>query len=135
MYVRPNKKRSLLRLTWLNFFTGGRSVFFFAEKFLHANPVLQRKANLYFQEQGTVTLVPVASLPKERRCQSRPGRACVLDGWPLRCNGVRYIELLRLKLPLIVFDDDVKKAMAPVFSCFVRFLKRSAAKDSFPHAP
>ena len=67
-------------------FTRGRSVFFFAENFLHANPVLQSKANLYFQEQGTVTLVPVASLPKERRCQSRPGRACVLDGWPLRCN-------------------------------------------------
>ena len=35
-----------------------------------------------FQEQGTVTLVPVASLPEERRCQSLPGRACVLDGWP-----------------------------------------------------
>ena len=32
---------------------------------------------------------------------------------------------------MIVFDDDVKKdMMAPVFSCFVRFLKQSVAKDS-----
>ena len=30
---------------------------------------------------------------------------------------------LRLELRLIVFDDDVKKDMAPVFSCFVRSLE------------
>ena len=86
-----------------------------------------------FQEQGTLTLVPVASLPEERRCQSRPGRACVLDGWPRWCNELESrdcLELLRLELRLIVFDDDhdVKKDMALVFSCFVRSLKRSVAK-------
>ena len=41
-----------------------------------------------FQEKVTLTLVPVASLPEERRCQSRPGCARVLDGLPRRptCN-------------------------------------------------
>ena len=66
-------------------FTGGRSVCFFAENFLHvhANPVCRP---LLFKRTVTLVHVPVASLPEERRCQSRPGRACVLDGWPRWCD-------------------------------------------------
>ena len=84
-----------------------------------------------FQEQGTVTLVASVDLhvdyvakllspvSEERRCQSRPGRACVLDGSPrhsvLRAR-VRCFELLRLELCLIVFHNDMKKDIAPVSS-------------------
>ena len=50
-------------------FTGGRSDFFWAENFLHANSICQP---LLYKERGT--LVPVASLPEERRCQSWVGR-------------------------------------------------------------
>ena len=65
-------------------FTGGRSDFFFLLK------IFTRKSGRptsTFQEQGTVALVAlVALLPEERLCQSRPGRACVLDGWQRTCN-------------------------------------------------
>ena len=55
--------------------TGGRSVFLFAEDFLHANPVCQPL--LFKSREQSVTLVPVASLPEERRCQSTWPRVCV----------------------------------------------------------
>ena len=67
-----------------------------------------------FQEQGTVTLVLIALLPEERCCQSHPatelGRVCVgrLATYVQR-DRVRCLELLRLELRLVVFDDDVKK--------------------------
>ena len=61
-------------------FTGGRWVFFFfCWIFLHANPVCH--ATSTFQDQGTVTLVPVciALLPEECRCmpESARLRVCV----------------------------------------------------------
>ena len=69
------------------FFTGGRSVFFFAEIFFTCKSGMPTST---FQEQGTATLVPVASLPEERRHQSRPGRACVC--WAVgQSTYVRYV--------------------------------------------
>ena len=71
-----------------------------------------RYANLYFSRAGNSNW---ASLLEERRCQSHPGRACVLDGWPRRstCDElVRCLKLLRLELRLIKFDDDVIKDMS-----------------------
>ena len=68
-------------------FMGGRSVFFFLLKSFYM--YTQFKSGMptsTFQEQGTVILVPVASAPDECRCQSRPGRAYVLDDWRRWCD-------------------------------------------------
>ena len=85
---RPNKKRSLLRLTWLKFLRAGGRFFIFAEIFLHANAVWvsrtqMRCANLNFSRaensnSGTVSL----SDCQKNGVASVLGRACVLDGWP-----------------------------------------------------
>ena len=81
-----------------------------------------------FQEQGTVTLVPVASLPEERRCQStrvaQAARMCWTVGHVCRaCNELKSAVssfFVASSASVIVFDDDVKKDMAPVLSsCFV----------------
>ena len=101
-------------------FTGGRSVFFFADFFTHKSGM----PTSTFQEQGTVTPVPVASLPEEHRCQSHPGCVCVgrlaehvgetSSSPPSRASSARA--------PLDRFRRwcETLKDMAPVFSCFVR---------------
>ena len=85
--LRPNKKRSLLRLTWLKFLrAGGRS--FFLLKFFYMQ---MRYSNLYFSRAGNSNW---ASLPEERRCQSHPGCVCdIWDGWPRRstCNELESV--------------------------------------------
>ena len=71
--IRPNKKRSLLRLTWLKIFRAGGRLFFFAEIFLHANLVCQplllksREQSLWYRYAA----------PQECRWQSHPGPARV----------------------------------------------------------
>ena len=116
----PNKKRSLLRLTWLNFLRAGGRLFFFL---LNTFYMQIRYATLYF----TVTLV-LAAL---RCCQSHPatelGRVCVLDGWPRRptCNEIESAVSSFFGSSSAWFFSTMmwKKDMAPVFSCFVRSLE------------
>ena len=77
----------------------------------------------FHSEQGTVTLVPVASLTEESRCPCQAARVC----WTVdRVRVTSSSPLSRVssdRVRLIVFDDDVKKDMVPVFSCFVRSLQ------------
>ena len=68
-HYRAKQKKVSASTNMAQIFTGGRSVFFFAENFLYANSICQP---LLYKEQGT--LVSVASLPEERRCQSWVGR-------------------------------------------------------------
>ena len=84
--IRPNKKRSLLRLTWLKFLRAGSRFLFLLKFFYVYTQIKSGMPTSTFQKQGTVTLVPVASPPEECRCQSRPGRAYVLDGWQRWCD-------------------------------------------------
>ena len=65
------------------------SVFFFLLKIFYTQ---MRYANLYFSRAGNCNC---ASLPEERRCQSHPGCAWVLDGWPIRstCDELESVVL------------------------------------------
>ena len=74
-------------------FTGGAGRLFFLLKFFYTQI---RYANLNFSRAGNsnagtyvasvhVDYVTISLVSEESRCQSRPGRACVLpllDGWP-----------------------------------------------------
>ena len=79
-----------------------------------------------FQEQGTVTLV--ASLPEERRCQSRVAQAPRVC-WTIAIGHVRVTSTSPLspaslaRAPLDRVPRWCEKNMAPVFSCFVRSLQ------------
>ena len=98
-----------------------------------------------FQEQGTVvgtvTLVPVASLPEERRCQfrlySRPGSACVLNGHVDLRNELESALSSFLgpsSASMIVLDDDVKKDMGPVSPASSGLCKACNSKTRFLQA-
>ena len=80
-----------------------------------------------FQELGTVTFVPVASLPGERRCQSTWPRVCVGKvpvGHVRTCNELESAVSSFFALSSAwSFSTMWKKDMAPVFSCFVRSLE------------
>ena len=102
-------------------FTGGRSGSFFLLNFFYTQ---MRYANLYFSRAGNSNW---ASLPEERRCQSHPSRACVLDGWPRRstCNDLKSVVSSFFGSSSAWSCSTMMwlKTWAPVFSCFVRSLE------------
>ena len=121
LVLRPNRKRSLLRLTRLNFFTGGRSVFF-GETFLHVNPLCQP---LLFQVQGTVTLVDATgSLAARRTSLPESPRRCVgrLESNKRVTSSSPLSRASSARAPIVHFRRCCEKGMVAVCCCFVRSL-------------
>ena len=105
------------------FFTGGRSVLFFAENCLHTQI---RYANFY-SEQGTVTLSNSGSLVFRCSCQNFRRtllivRVC-LNGWPCVTSSRPLPRVSSARAPHDRFQFNVKKDIALVFSWVVQSLE------------
>ena len=107
--VRPNKKRSLLRLTWLKFLRAGGRFFFLLKIFTRKSGM---PTSTFQDSAGNSDSVQVPRCQKTSLPES-PGRACVLDGWPRTSSNPlsRASSARALPRGLIVFDEDVKKGL------------------------
>ena len=130
VFYEAKQKKVSASTNMAQIFTGGRSGFFFCWKFFTRKSGMPTST---FHEQGTVKNV-VARVEQAARVCWTVGHVHVRR--PTR-NELEYAVSsflnLRLELRLIAFDDDVKKDMEPVFSCFVRSLELQceACKSSF----
>ena len=123
--TKANKKRSLLRLTWLKFLRAGGRLFFLLNIFY----MQIRYANLYFSragnsDSGTDSLAARRTLlPESPSYWARP-RVCWTVGHVRATRSSPLSRASSARAPPGHFRRWCeKKDMAPVFSCFVRSLE------------